>query len=210
MKKEVTEVEAQRQPCPCQSRDRRCYECEFNYYQRKAPRLTSDCIVVDSLLCSSNASIIAEINIPALTIGGIITVGPGGVISPPITLTPDISNIVYNTTVTKNLVVITGYLPANVTVLGIELPIQITIPFQHELHCPGVCPEDAVTVSPPRIESTVIQGFEALGVSVASILFKVILSSTITATRQVIVKADDLRVVADVNENRCRQSDSNG
>lgn len=210
MTKEINDIGAQSRPCHCHGRDRRCYECEFNYQQAKRPRLTSDCIVVDSLLCSSHESVIAEITVPAATIGGIIVIGPGGTITPAITLTPDISNIVFNTTVVKNLVIITGYLPANVTILGIELPVQITIPFQHEVSCPGLCPEDNVTLSPFRIESTVTQGLEALGVSVASILFKVVLSTTVTATRQVIVKADDLRVVADVNENRCRQSDGNG
>lgn len=210
MSKEANEVSAQRRPCDCHSRGRRCYECEFNIAQRRKPQLTSDCIVVDSLLCSVHESVVAELNVPVATLGGVITIGPGGVIDPPITLTPDITNIVSNTTVVKNLIVTTGYLPANITVLGVELPIQINLPFQLETPCHGVCPEDNVTVSPFRIESVVTQGIEALGVTVASVLFKVILSTTVTATRQVIVKADDIKLVGDVNENRCRQSDNNG
>lgn len=196
--------------CHCRSKPRPCYECEYYYYRRKAPRLNTDCIVVESLLCSQRANIIAEINIPVLTLGGIVDVGPGGVITPPITLTPDISNIVYQFSVLKNMVVITGYLPANVTVLGIELPIQITIPFQEEIHCPGLCPQDNIQHTPFKIEATITQGLEALGVVAASILFKVILSTNVTATRPVIVKEPNLKLVADVNEDRCETSDDNG
>src|SRR5699024_9604192 len=133
-----------------------------------------------------------------------------GVISPLITLTPDLNGLVTQTTVVKDMVINTGYLPANVTILGIEIPLQINIPFQQETMCPGVCPEDTVNESPFKIESVVIQGIEALGVSVANILFKVVLSTNLTVTRPIIAKDSKLKVVKDVNDDRCEQSDLNG
>lgn len=105
------------------------------------------------------------------------------------------------------MVINTGYLPANVTILGVETPLQINIPFQQETHCPGVCPEDTVKESPFKIEAKVTQGIEALGVSAANILFKVVLSTTLTVTRPVITKASNIKVVRDVNEDRCEGRD---
>lgn len=196
--------------CHCQYEPRPCYECEYNYYEkRRKPQLVSDCIVVDSLICSQQVSVVAELSIPITTLGDIITIGPGGVIDPPITLIPDISNIVSQTTVLKNMIVITGYLPASVTILGIETPLQISIPFQAEVNCPGVCPGDRIIQAPFKIESTITQGIEALGISVANVLFKVLLSTTVTATRPVIVKDSDLNLVGDINEDRCEMSGNN-
>lgn len=188
----------------------RCYECEFSQVgstRPRRPRLASDCIVVDSLICNQKVFKVAEINLPIATLDPIIEIGPGGTISPLVTLTPDLSGVVSQVTVTKDLIINTGYLPANITILGIPLPLQVHLPFQQETICPGVCPEDTVVESPYQIESIVIQGIEAFGVGVASILFKVVLSTNIIATRPVIAKADDLRVVQDVNENRCSTTD---
>lgn len=196
--------------CHCQYEPRPCYECEYNYYEkRRKPQLVSDCIVVDSLVCSHKVSVVAELSIPLPTLGDIISIGPGGVIDPPLTLTPDISNIVSQTTVLKDMVVITGYLPATVSILGIETPLQISIPFQKEIDCPGVCPEDRIIQVPFKIESTITQGIEAIGISVANVLFKVLLSTNVTATRPVIVKEPELNLVGDVNEDRCEVSGAN-
>src|SRR5699024_11230320 len=76
-----------------------------------------------------------------------------GVISPLITLTPDLNGLVTQTTVVKDMVINTGYLPANVTILGVATPLQINIPFQQETICPGVCPEDTVNETPFKIRS---------------------------------------------------------
>lgn len=197
--------------CHCQYEPRPCYECEYNYYEnKKRPQLASDCIIVESLICSQKVSVVSELAVPIPTLGDIISIGPGGVIDPPLSLTPDISHITSQTTVLKDMVVITGYLPANVTILGIETPLQISIPFQKEIDCPGVCPEDRIAQTPLKIESKITQGIEALGVSVANVLFKVILSTTVTATRPVIVKEPSLNLVGDVNVDRCEMSGNNG
>ena|SRR5699024_7861445 len=149
----------------CRHAEKPCYECEFRNNQNRPPILASDCIVVDSLICSKKVYKIAELSVPIPTLGDIIDIGPGGVITPLVSLTPEISGIVTQTTVVKNMVINTGYLPANVTILGIETPLQINIPFQQETVCPGVCPEDTIHESPFKIESVVTQGIEALGVS---------------------------------------------
>jgi len=107
------------------------------------------------------------------------------------------------------MVVITGFLPASITILGIETPLQISIPFQQEINCPGLCPEDRIVITPFKIDSVITQGIEAIGVSVANILFKVLLSTTVTATRPVIVKDSQMKIVGDVNEGRCETSDYN-
>ncbi len=193
--------------CDCGYQDRPCYKCKYNQVENCPPQLATDCIVVDSLVCSQKVYKVAELSVPIPTLGDIISIGPGGTITPLVTLTPDIRGVVNQITVVKNMVINTGYLPANITILGIETPLQINIPFQQETVCPGVCPEDTVTESPYKIESVVTQGIEALGVSVANILFKVILSTNLTVTRPVITKSSDLKVVQDVNDDRCERSD---
>lgn len=210
MKKERKELPISQPDCHCNSKPRPCYECEYTYYRRrKAPRLSTDCIVVDSLVCSQTVPLVAEYYTPLTVLGDLVTIGPGGIISPIVTLTPDVDNIVYKITVFKNLIVLTGYLPANITIFGIELPISISIRFQKEINCPGVCPQDDVTVSPFKLKGTVAQGIEPYGVVVGGIMFKAILSTKVTATRPVIVKERNLRVVSDVNEDRCEMSDDN-
>lgn len=189
--------------CKCEKTP--CYFCE-SYEPRKCPpELSTDCVVVNSLVCSEKVYKVAELSIPIATLGDIIDIGPGGVISPLITLTPDIAGITSQVTVVKDMVINTGFLPANITILGLPLPIEINLPFQQETMCPGVCPEDTVQESPFNIESVVTQGIEAVGITEANILFKVILSTNLTVTRPVIAKAHELQVVSDVNTDRCKQ-----
>src|SRR5699024_8584412 len=193
--------------CECRHEKQPCYECEFKRTRRRPAPLTSDCVVTDSLVCSKKIYKVAEIAVPIPTLGDIISIGPGGVITPLISLTPHVENVITQVTVLKDMVVNTGYLPASVTILGIETPLQLNIPFQHETKCPGVCPEDTVTESPYKIEASITQGIEARGISLANILFKVIMSTDVTVTRPVITKSSKLKVVRDVNENRCEQRD---
>lgn len=195
--------------CDCEAPP--CYQCE--YYEtnhKRPPTLATDCIVVESLLCSKRVNQVAELAVPVASLGDVISVDPGGVINPPITVTPDINGLVSQTTVVKDMVITTGYLPVSISALGLDAPLQLNIPFQAETNCPGVCPEDTVRLSPNNIEASVTQGIEALDVSVANILFKVIISTHLTVTRPIIAKADHLKIVKDVNEDRCQSSDNNG
>src|SRR5699024_7630730 len=97
----------------CSHKERPCYECEFRTQQKCPPSLASDCIVVDSLICNKKIYKIAELSVPIPTLGDIIEIGPGGVITPLISLTPELSGIVHQVTVVKDMVINTGYLPAN-------------------------------------------------------------------------------------------------
>jgi|SRR5690625_2438201 len=196
--------------CHCKCYEPPCYECNHYETRKRPPVLSTDCVVVESLLCSKKILNIAELAVPIPTLGDIIDIGPGGIITPAISLTPHVSEVISQTTVVNDMVIITGYLPASVTILGIETPLELNIPFQSETHCPGVCAEDNVKLTPFRIEASVTQGIEALGVSLGNILFKVIMSTNLTATRPIITKTDDLKVVRDVNEDRCRRSGNNG
>src|SRR5699024_6395907 len=144
-----------------------------------------------------------ELVIPVPTLGDIIEIGPGGLISPLVTLLPDLNGLIQQTTVAKDLIVVTGFLPANVAILGIETPLQINLPFQEEIVCPGVCPEDTIRETNLTIKTVITQGIEAVGITVANILFKVVLSGSVTATRPLLTKAKDLQIVGDVNEDRC-------
>lgn len=208
MSDETNQSTKQDKKCRCKKRD--CYEC--NYYETKkfSPQLATDCVVVNSLICSKKIHKIAELSIPIPTLGDIISIGPGGIISPLVTLTPDLNGIVTQVTVVDDMVINTGFLPANITVLGLPLPIQINLPFQQETVCAGVCPEDTINESPYKIEAVVTQGIEALGVSVANILFKVVLSTNLTVTRPVVTKSSNLKVVKDVNGDRCEKDDCYG
>lgn len=196
--------------CHCGCHQQPCYECNHYTKRKQPPVLATDCVVVESLLCSQRVLNIAELAVPIPTLGDIISIGPGGVITPAISLTPHVNEVVSQTTVVNDMVIITGYLPASVTILGIETPLQLNIPFQSETHCPGVCAEDNINLTPFKIEASVTQGIEALGISLGNILFKVVMSTNLTASRPIITKADDLKVVGDVNEDRCQQRCSNG
>lgn len=180
-----------------------CPECEVFPVEPCPPRLRTDCIIVDSLICTKRLQKVAELVIPAATLGDIIEIGPGGVISPLVTLTPDLSGLVSQVTVVEDTVINTGYLPANITILGIPTPIQVNLPFQEETSCPGTCPEDRVEETPYQVDTVITQGIEALGVGVASILFKVILSTNLTVSRPVVIKDPNMQTVRDVHPDRC-------
>jgi hypothetical protein len=186
-----------------------CPTCNEVFSCPPAVQLTTDCIVVNSLVCTKTVQKVAELTIPAVTIGTIITVGPGGVITPLIQLVPDVSNVVNNILVVRDKVINTGFLPANIVVAGITLPIAVNLPFQNETDCPGACPEDTVTETPFQVEAIVVQGIEAIGISVATIRLKVILRTTITVTRPLLAKIpNNLQIIQDANPNRCTNSNN--
>src|SRR5690625_4130517 len=98
----VTKHESKR-PCKCEETP--CYECEYYEGRKYPPKLPTDCVVVESLICSKKVYQVAELSVPIPTLGDIISVGPGGTITPPITLTPDLNNAVSKITVVKNMVI---------------------------------------------------------------------------------------------------------
>jgi hypothetical protein len=184
-----------------------CPTCNTRISCPPAVELTTDCILVNSVVCTKTVQKVAELTLPAVTIGDIITVGPGGVITPLIQLVPDVTNIVSNVIVIRDKVINTGFLPANIVIAGITLPVSVNLPFQNETDCPGACPEDTVTETPFQVEAIVVQGIEALGISVATIRLKVVLRTTLTVTRPLLAKIpNNLKIIQDVNPNRCANS----
>lgn len=196
--------------CQCECQDQICYECEQYETSKKPPRLSTDCIIVESYICSRRVNNIAELAVPVEALEGLVEVEAGGIITPPVTITPNINQLVSQTTVVKDMVVITGYLPVNLNISGEEASIELNLPFQSETKCKGICPEDRVTVTPFKIEASVAQGIEEGGITEANILLKVVMSTTITVTRPIVTKAKDLKLVKDVVEDRCQMGCNNG
>ncbi|WP_062197656.1 hypothetical protein [Massilibacterium senegalense] len=170
------------------------------------PQLSTDCFVVQSLVCTKEVQKVAELRIPAATLGVIVDIT--GSITPLIQLVPDLNNIVTNTILIKDKVINTGFVPANITVAGIVTPFQVNLPFQQETDCPGACPEDTVTETPFQVEAIIIQGIAALGIGIAEVLVKVVMKTNITVTRPVIAQFADatLNPIQDVVPNRCGNS----
>lgn len=54
-------VEQKQLDCNCKYKERPCYECEYNEIQKFPPTLATDCIVVNSLVCSKKIFKIAEL-----------------------------------------------------------------------------------------------------------------------------------------------------
>lgn len=187
--------------------------CQCNFVVapiRETPQLNSDCMVVDTLVCNEEVQKVAEFEIGVdeliAQIGGVvdIVVGPGGEVTPAISITPRVEQAVNRIFVLEGKVVNTGFIPANINIVGVDTPLQVNLPFQEETDCPGACPQDNVNESPLQVEGTVVTGVQALGITAATIRFKVILRTTLTVTRPVITKIpEDFKFVQDVNPNRC-------
>lgn len=191
----------------CGSHDSAC-RCQF-----KAPRskkmkpLASNCTVVNSLVCTKTVQKVAEITLPITAFAGLALLEE--LVS--INVTPDLTAITQNVRVIKDKVVNIGLIPATITVsiLDIDLPVSITtsLPFQEHTDCPGACPEDTVTETPLEVEGIFIQpGVPVItgpvvGDLVTGILVKVILRTTFTVTRPLIV--DQNGNTCDANPNRC-------
>ncbi|RWR06329.1 hypothetical protein [Siminovitchia fortis] len=184
----------------------RCGSTESPCRCNRRPRQPDHEVLVNKVVCSKQVQKVAEAIIPLTALG--ITLPPGGTL-PLITLTPNLAGIVQNSTILRDEVVNTGYVPATITVAGIATPVSVSLPFQQHTPCPGACPEDTLTEAPLEVESIIIQPIPlavvAGTVGVASALFKVILRTTITVTRPVVGKLNqkDLSNLCDVNHHRC-------
>ncbi len=172
----------------------------------RKPRYPDHEVLVNKVICSKQVQKVAEATIPLSALG--IVIGPGEPL-PLITLTPDLEGIVQNRTVLRDEVLNVGYVPANITVAGIALPISVSLPFQEHTPCPGACPEDYLAESQLEVDSIIIQPIPlaSIGgvVGVASALFKVVMRTTLTVTRPMIgrINQQDLSNLTDVNNYRC-------
>jgi hypothetical protein len=169
------------------------------------PVLTTDCFVVNSLVCTKEVQKVAEVQFPLTLLPGVQILG--GLLSPLVTLTPNLAGIVSNKTIIRNKVINIGFVPATITILGVQTPITVNLPFQAETDCPGACPEDILTETPLQAEAIIIQPVPTsiVGLEIAAfVTFKVILRTTLTVTRPIIAQLPGIVPVQDVNPNRCQ------
>jgi hypothetical protein len=192
----------------CGHDDKSVCDCNFKPVRRLTSPLNSDCVLVNSVVGSKMVQKVAEITLPVTTFGG---VDLADILT--ISVVPNLAGITHNVTVIRDKVVNIGLIPATITVTlaGVALPVIITtsIPFQEHTDFPGACPEDTVTESPFVIEGVFTQPgvpvISALGVvTLTGILIKVVLRTTITVTRPVIM--DPHGGICDVNDRRCDTS----
>lgn len=190
----------------CGHHDKSACDCNFKAVRRLTSPLNSDCVLVNSVVGSKMVQKVAEVTLPVTAFAGLDI---ADIVS--ITVVPNLSGITHTATVIRDKVVNIGLIPVtiNITVLGgvTIAPLSTTIPFQEHTDFPGACPEDIVTETPFVVEGIftqvgvpVVTG-PLVGALVTGILFKIVLRTTITVTRPVIM--DSHGGICDVNDRRC-------
>ncbi|MEK4066188.1 hypothetical protein [Peribacillus sp. FSL R5-0717] len=200
----------------CKSQDASACNCDFTAPTRQlAAPLNSDCVLVNSVVGSKAVQKVAEATFPFTAFAPAI---PAGSTIINVVVTPNLAGVVRNTRILRDKVVNIGLLPVTIVVTflapGSTTPATATLttnlPFQEHTDFPGACPQDTVIESPFEVEGSFAQpGVPVIGtagagaglVTLNAILVKVILRTTITVTRQVIV--DPNGGICDVNERRC-------
>jgi len=200
----------------CKSQDAAACNCNFRAPARQlAAPLNSDCVLVNSVVGSKAVQKVAEATFPFTAFVPAI---PAGSTILNVVVTPNLAGVVRNTRILRDKVVNIGLLPVTIVVTftppGSAIPATATLttnlPFQEHTDFPGACPQDTVIESPFEVEGSFAQpGVPVIGtagagaglVTLNAILVKVILRTTITVTRQVIV--DPHGGICDVNERRC-------
>lgn len=170
--------------------------------------------LVEKVVCSKSVQKTAEFLLPA----AIGPLGPGSILDfltglvPTLvnaTVTPDLNNIQQEVTVIKDKIINLGFIPAtlDIDLAGTVFNVPIRIFFQEHTDCPGACPGDTVTETPPVVEAVLNQpllGTDSSGGLVVNLLlFKAILRTHITVTRRGIVKNGKF---CDLDDRRCEQT----
>ncbi|MCY9138371.1 hypothetical protein [Peribacillus frigoritolerans] len=192
----------------CGHDDKSVCDCNFKPVRRLTSPLNSDCVLVNSVVGSKMVQKVAEVTLPLGLFVGVVDIAD--IIS--IVVTPNLAGITHNATVIRDKVVNIGLIPATITVTAlvggvvVTLPVTTSIPFQEHTDFPGACPEDIVTESPFVVEGIFNQpGVPIVDVAglelVTGILVKIVLRTTITVTRPVIM--DPHGGICDVNDRRC-------
>jgi hypothetical protein len=209
----------------CGHHDSDC-KCKSQPVRQHKTAPLSDCVLLNSVVCSKKIQKVAELAVPATVLFGFgtLTITPALIATVlaavSITVTPNLAGIVINRRVIRDKVINMGFVPVTVTVTllpGAALPTGVTIitpaptfslPFQEHSDCPGACPEDTVIETPFELEATFAQPGASVfavvagaGVFVTGIVLKAIFRTTLTVTRQVIV--DGHGNVCDVEDRRC-------
>ncbi|MGJ3195482.1 hypothetical protein [Peribacillus frigoritolerans] len=190
----------------CGHHDKSACDCNFKPVRRLTSPLNSDCVLVNSVVGSKMVQKVAEITLPATLFTGLVV---ADIVS--ITVVPNLAGITHTATVIRDKVVNIGLIPATISIAvstpGLTIdPITTSIPFQEHTDFPGACPEDIVTESPFVVEGTFTQvGVPVVDIAelelITGILVKVVLRTTITVTRPVIM--DSHGGICDVNDRRC-------
>lgn len=175
--------------------------------------------LVDKVICSKDVQKVAEFALPA-------AIGPLGATSPllgpildflaglvpglvNVRVTPILTSIRQEVTVVKDKIINLGTIPANLEVVGLAGVVLLSIPiqifFQEHTDCPGVCPGDTVVETPPVVEAVLNQpliGTTPDGATFINLLlFKAVVRTHLTVTRQVIKSKDGS--TCDANPHRC-------
>jgi hypothetical protein len=196
----------------CKSDDASACNCKFRAPARElAAPLNSDCVLVNSVVGSKAVQKVAEATLPFTAFTPAI---PAGSTIVSVSVVPNLAGVTRNTTVIRDKVVNIGLIPVAITVTflapGSTTPATATLstslPFQEHTDFPGACPEDMVVEPPLVVEGIFAQpGVPVIGttglVTTNAILVKIVLRTTITVTRQVIV--DSHGGICDVNNRRC-------
>ncbi|MFL0361431.1 hypothetical protein ACH0BF_00245 [Pseudobacillus sp. 179-B 2D1 NHS] len=203
----------------CGSYNSTC-KCQFKVLEPQMKPLTSDCTIIDSIICSKEVQKVAELTVP-LSLFGIFQSTPVPVGTRfSLSVNPNVAEITHNVVAIKDKVVNIGTIPANLgltanTDASIPIPnVTFPIPFQEHTDCPGACPGDLVQESPFVIEGVFVQSGApvpfiagdvldnvAISLDTSGFLIKIILRTTITVIRPIIV--DKNGNICDVNPNRC-------
>jgi len=190
----------------CNKQDSFC-NCNFKAPEHKPVQLNSDCTVVNSVVGTKSVQKVAEVTLPITAFAGLDVLDD--LVS--VDLVPNLDAITMNSRVIKNKVVNIGLLPVTITITlldGVTLaPLSTTIPFQEHTDLPGACPGDTLNETPLEVEGIftqpgvpVITG-PVVGDLVTGILFKVVLRTNMTVTRQLM--QDGQGNLCDLNPNRC-------
>ncbi|MED4687594.1 hypothetical protein [Peribacillus frigoritolerans] len=197
----------------CGHDDKSVCDCNFKPVRRLRSPLNSDCVLVNSVVGSKMVQKVAEFTFPFSAFTPVIVAG-ATILS--VTVTPNTAGIVHNVRLIRDKVVNIGFVPATVTVTflpavgaaALTATLTTNLPFQEHTDFPGACPEDTVTETPLVVEGTFSQPGSPIIiaglVSLTGILVKVVLRTTITVTRPVIM--DPHGGICDVNDRRCEDT----
>ncbi|MCQ6282336.1 hypothetical protein [Bacillus sp. EB600] len=167
--------------------------CKFQAPVRVTAPLNSNCTLVNSVVCSKDVQKVAELTLPITAFAGLVL---ADIVS--INVVPNLAGITANARIIKDKVVNIGLIPVTITITvttpGVTIaPLTTTIPFQAETDCPGACPEDTLVETPLQVEGIFVQPGVPIvtgplvGALVTGILFKIILRTTITVVRPLLV-----------------------
>lgn len=115
---------------------------------------------------------------------------------------PDLITTEIQGTLLHDLIILQGFIKGSIIVNN-QCIKKITLPFQEEIKCDGVCPGDTLKQTTPTLKGVVPpQIIPCEEDSYSYVVFKVILGLQITVIREKIGTVA-VTIIGDVDENRC-------